>query len=426
MYDLKFIRDNYEDFVDNLEKKGFTGNVSGLLDLDGEWRQLLEHADTMKQKRNTVSRQIAELKRQKKDTSALVAEMQEVSSAIKGFDESIRQVYAKITEIIFCLPNIPHESVPVGKNAKENIEIRLWGDKTVFDFPVKDHYTIGKNLNLFDFKRGSKIAGAGFPLFTGKGAQLERALINFMLDYHIKNHGYTEVYTPFLANRAAVGGTGQLPYLEDDMYRIEHDDLFLIPTAEVPVTNIYKDEILHFSQLPINHVAFSPCFRREAGSYGKDTKGFQRVHQFNKVEMVKFVMPENSYDELESLVKNAEDIVRELGLHYRVIELCTADLSFAAAKCFDIEVWSPAEEKFLEVSSCSNFEAFQARRIGIRFRRKSGEKVEYVHTLNGSGVATPRLLIAMLETYQTDEGSVIIPEILQSYTGFDILKPTEL
>ena len=426
MYDLKFIRDNYKDLLDKLQKKGFTENLSGLLDFDTEWRQLLEQADAMKQKRNTVSRQIADLKRQKQDTSALVMEMQEVSSAIKGLDESIGEVYSKITDIVFSLPNIPHASVPVGKNANENIEIRSWGDKPVFDFPVKDHFTIGKDLNLFDFNRGSKIAGSGFPLFTGKGAQLERALINFMLDYHIEKHGYNEVYTPFLANREAVGGTGQLPKLEDDMYHIEHDDLFLIPTAEVPVTNIYKDEILHFSQLPINHVAFSPCFRREAGSYGKDTKGLQRVHQFNKVEMVKFVMPENSYNELETLVDNAEDIVRELGLHYRVIELCTADLSFAAAKCYDIEVWSPAEEKYLEVSSCSNFEAFQARRIGIRFRRKSGEKVGYVHTLNGSGVATPRLMIAMLETYQTDEGSVVIPEALRSYTGFEILKPSDL
>ncbi len=425
MYDLKFIRDNYNLVVRGLQKKGSSGSSNELLDLDAVWRKLLEDADSMKQKRNTVSRQIAEMKRDKLDTSGLVAEMQEVSRSIKNLDVSINEAYAKIHDILFSLPNIPHESVPTGKNADANVEIRSWGEKPTFDFPVKDHDTLGQKLKLFDFKRGSKIAGSGFPLFTGKGAQLERALINFMLDFHIQEHGFTEVYTPFLANRAAAGGTGQLPKLEDDMYHIEQDDLFLIPTAEVSVTNIYKDEILQLSQLPINHVAFSPCFRREAGSYGKDTKGFQRVHQFNKVEMVKFVEPETSYDELEILVKNAEDILQTLGLQYRVIELCSGDLSFAAAKCYDLEVWSPAEEKYLEVSSCSNFEAFQARRIGIRFRRKSGKKVEFIHTLNGSGVATPRLLIALLETYQTAEGSVVIPDALRRYTGFDILKADE-
>ena len=424
MYDLKFIRENPDVVSDGLKNKGHNGNLTGLLELDSEWRSLLEKSDALKQERNTVSRQIAELKRRKEDASEFVVKMQDVARKIKEYDESTSNVYEKIETILFELPNIPAENVPVGETEKENKQVRSWGKCPEFDFPVKDHYTLGQTLDLFDFKQGSKIAGAGFPLYKGMGARLERSLINFMLDLHTDKHKYTEIFPPFLANRNSTGGTGQLPKLEDDMYYINQDDLFLIPTAEVPVTNIYKNEILNFDRLPIYHAAYSACFRREAGSYGKDTRGFQRVHQFNKVELVKFVDPETSYDELESLVADAEKVLQLLGLHYRVIELCTGDLSFAAAKCYDIEVWSPAEEKYLEVSSCSNFENFQARRIGIRFRRKSGEKVEYIHTLNGSGVATPRLLIALLETYQTDEGSIMIPEPLRKYTGFDIMKTT--
>lgn len=423
MHDLKFIRENPVLVGKGLEKKGFTTGLDDLLALDNEWRALLEQSDSLKQKRNRVSREIAELKREKQDATALVVEMQEVSKSIKEYDEQIKELSEKINSFIFELPNIPAESAPVGFSEKDNKEVRTWGKKPEFDFPIKDHFNLGHELGLFDFKRGSKISGAGFPLYMGNGARLERSLLNFMLDLHTEKHGYTEIFPPFLANRDSTAGTGQLPNLEEDMYYVGTDDLFLIPTAEVPVTNIYKNEILGFDRLPIYHTAYSACFRREAGSYGKDTRGFQRVHQFNKVEMVKFVDPETSYDELETLVQDAEEVLKLLGLHYRVVELCTGDLSFAAAKCYDIEVWSPAEEKYLEVSSCSNFEDFQARRIGIRFRRSAGEKVEYIHTLNGSGVATPRLLIALLETYQTDEGSVTIPEALRKYTGFDIMKP---
>lgn len=422
MYDLKFIRDNPELVSKGLKNKGHSGDLTELLGLDVEWRQLLEKADALKQKRNSVSRQIAEIKRRKEDTTELVVEMQSVTRQIKEYDEKINRINNRINETLFELPNIPHDSTPLGDSPEDNREVRYWGKKPDFDFPVKDHYTLGHTLDMFDFKRASKITGRGFPLYKGHGARLERALINFMLDLHTEKHGCIEIYPPFLTNRDSTGGTGQLPKLEDDMYRIPEEDLFLIPTAEVPVTNIYKNEILKYTDLPINHVAFSACFRREAGSYGKDTRGFQRVHQFNKVELVKFVLPETSYEVLEILLQQAEEVLKLLELHYRVVELCTGDLSFAAAKCYDIEVWSPAEEKYLEVSSCSNFESFQARRIGIRFRRQRGAKVEYVHTLNGSGVATPRLLIALLETYQTDEGSIIIPEVLRPYTKFSVIK----
>jgi len=422
MHDLKFIRENPEQVSSGLRSKNLPGDLTELLELDKKWRELLEKADILKQTRNAVTREIAELKRKNQDVSSLVAEMQTIAQEIKEYDTEISDVQGTIQKILFELPNIPHKSVPIGTSPADNRIVRFWGDKPVFDFTIKDHLTLGQELGLFDFRRGAKIAGSGFPLFIGKGAQLERALINFMLDLHTQKHGYTEVYPPFMTNREATGGTGQLPKLEQDMYYVPTDDLFLIPTAEVPVTNIYKDEILQGADLPIYLTAFSACFRREAGSYGKETRGFQRVHQFNKVEMVKFVAPETSYDELEMLVQNAEEVLQLLGIHYRVVELCTGDLSFAAAKCYDLEVWSPAEQKYLEVSSCSNFEDFQARRIGIRFRRKSGEKVEYIHTLNGSGVATPRLLISLLETYQTPEGTIMVPEALQKYTGFEVIK----
>jgi len=344
--------------------------------------------------------------------------MQSVSKQIKESDLKISELTEKIHNILFTMPNIPDEAAPVGKSEDDNIEIRQWGNKPEFDFPIKDHLTIGENLNLFDFKRGAKISGSGFPLYTGKGAKLERSMINFMLDFHVEKHGYTEVFPPFLVNRDSTAGTGQLPKLEDDMYHCEVDDLFLIPTAEVPVTNIHKNEILKNDDLPISYTAYSACFRREAGSHGKDTRGFQRLHQFNKVEMVRFVEPETSKDMLDRLLLDAEEVLQAFGLHYRILDLCTGDLSFASAKTFDIEVWSPGQNKYLEVSSCSNFADFQARRIGIRYRRKSDSKVDFVHTLNGSGVATPRLLIALLEAFQTKDGGVKIPEVLIPYTGF--------
>jgi seryl-tRNA synthetase len=316
---------------------------------------------------------------------------------------------------LLSLPNLPHESVPIGTDEKDNPLVREWGEERQTDFKLKNHLELGEALGLFDFERGAKISGSGFPLYTGKGAKLERALINFMLDIHTEQHGYTEIFPPFVVRPESAITTGQLPKFAEDMYPSEKDDLWLIPTAEVPVTNIHRDEIMTADQLPINYTAYSACFRREAGSYGKDTRGFLRLHQFNKVELVKFVTPENSYSELETLVTHAETVLQSLGLRYRVIELCSGDLSFSAAKCYDIELWAPGEQKWLEVSSCSNFEDFQARRGNIRYRKTSDKKVDFVHTLNGSGVATPRLLVALLETYQNEDGSISIPQSLQSY-----------
>ncbi len=422
MLDLKFIRENSDTVRTGLHNKGHKENIDNLLDLDRERRGFLEEAEKLKHRRNVVSREIADLKKNKEDATELIVEMQTVAKNVKEFDHRINDISSKIDQILFTIPNLASETAPVGISEDENVELFKWGEKPEFDFPVKDHFKIGHDLGLFDFQRGSKITGSGFPLYTGTGAKLERSLINFMLDFHVEKHGYKEVFPPFIVNRDSAAGTGQLPKLEDDMYYCGVDDLFLIPTAEVPVTNIYKNEILKNDDLPIYLTAYSACFRREAGSYGKDTRGFQRVHQFNKVEMVKFVTPESSYDELENLLKNAEEILQALNIHYRVIELCTGDLSFASAKTYDIEVWSPAQEKYLEVSSCSNFEDFQARRIGIRYRRNSDGKVDFIHTLNGSGVATPRLLIAILESYQNDDGSVSVPQALQTYMSTDLIK----
>jgi seryl-tRNA synthetase len=340
--------------------------------------------------------------------------MKSVSDDIKKYDASIKELEAAINEHMQWVPNIPHESVSHGESEKDNVVVSEWGDAVAFDFQPADHMQLGVSLGLFDFPRGAKIAGAGFPVYKGYGALLDRALINFMLDTHTKN-GYKEISPPFLVNANSAFGTGQLPKSRDQMYYIGEDDLYAIPTAEVPVTNLFRDEILTEEMLPLWFCAYSACFRREAGSYGKDTKGFLRVHQFNKVELVKFVMPEQSYDELESLRESAESIIRALGLKYRVVSLCDADLSFAASKCYDLEVWAPGEQKYLEVSSCSNFEDFHARRINIRYRQKDRGKLRYVHTLNGSGLATARILAALVETCQTREGTVRIPEVLQTY-----------
>ncbi len=323
------------------------------------------------------------------------------------------------------IPNLPHTSVPIGKSAEENVEVRNWlpeGFSFEQNEKVFDHIELGKKLKILDFERGAKISGSGFPVYLGKGATLERALINFMLDFHLQNHGYSEVFPPFLVNRDSMKGTGQLPKMEEDMYFIEKDDLFPIPTAEVPITNLYRNEILNESDLPIKYVGYSACFRREAGSYGKESKGFLRVHQFNKVEMVKFVKPETSLDELENLVNDAEDILKALQIPYRILMLCSGDLSFAAAKCYDIETWSPAEKRWLEASSCSTFGDFQARRASIRYRNEETKKLEFVHTLNGSGLATSRLMVSLMENYQTPEGKIIVPKVLQKYTGFNIIE----
>jgi seryl-tRNA synthetase len=351
--------------------------------------------------------------------------MKKVSDQTAELDSSLRETEEKLNEILLFVPNIPHESVPVGKTVEDNVIVREWlpeGYSIKTDKKLLDHIELGKKLNILDFERGAKVSGSGFPVYLGKGATLERALINFMLDYHLNNHDYTEVFPPFLTNSKSMIGSGQLPKLADDMYHIEKDDLYPIPTAEVPITNLHRDEILSVSNLPMKYVGYSACFRREGGSYGKVSKGFLRVHQFNKVEMVKFVKPESSYDELENLVKDAEAIIQALLIPYRIALLCTGDLSFSASKCYDIETWSPAENKWLEASSCSNYEDFQARRANIRFKRESGKKPEFVHTLNGSGLATSRLMVSLLEIYQTSAGTVEVPEVLRKYTGFNTIE----
>ncbi|NIR50716.1 serine--tRNA ligase [candidate division KSB1 bacterium] len=422
MLDLKFIRENLELVKEATNNKQEKVDLDQLIKLDGQRRDLLREVEGLKHQRNVESQKIGELKKKGQNPSEPIKRMQEVADNIKQLDEEIRTVETKIRDIQIWIPNIPHPDAPVGTSEKDNVEIKRWGKSPEMDFQPKPHWEVAEQLGIVEFGRGSKVAGAFFVNYSGIGAKLERALINFMLDFHIHEHGYHEVSPPFIVNRESMYTTGQLPKLEEDMYLAEVDDLFLIPTAEVPVTNLHRDEILKENQLPINYTAYTPCFRREAGSYGRDTRGLVRIHQFDKVEMVKFVKPEISYDELETLLADAEAVLQRLELPYRVIELCTADLSFAAAKCYDIEVWAPGVEKWLEVSSCSNFEAFQARRGNIRFRRESTGKTEFVHTLNGSGLALPRTVIALLENYQTDEGTVVVPEALREYVGVNIIK----
>lgn len=420
MLSIKYIRENPEVVQAAISNKGEKGDVHEILRLDKKIRQLIQDVEAKKAEKNRTNSQIVEAKRNDRDADQLIKKMKKLSAEIKMGDSDLSQSRQQLNELLIWVPNIPHRSVPIGVDESTNVEVRVWGEAPAFDFEIKTHLDLGTSLHLFDFERAAKISGSGFPLFTGKGAKLERGLINFMLDYHVQR-GYKEVYTPFMTLPAANEATGQLPKLKEDMYFVERDNLYLIPTAEVPVTNIHRGEILSEDELPIHYVAFSPCFRREAGSYGKETRGLLRVHQFNKVELVKFVKPETSYQELERLTRNAESILQVLGLHYRVVALSTGELSFAAAKCYDLEVWAPGENRWLEVSSCSNYESFQARRANIRYRRKDG-KLEFVHTLNGSALATPRLTIALLETYQTDEGTVMVPKILQPYVGETVLK----
>jgi seryl-tRNA synthetase len=422
MLDIKRIRQNPEQFRKGLAAKNGAENLERLLELDQERRDCITRSDELKAIRNRVSDEIASLKKSRQPADEKIREMKNLGQEIKSLDDKIRIVEKQIRKIMLTLPNIPHETVKIGRTAEDNVLVKEWGKQRIYDYALRDHLDLGEALGILDFARGAKIAGSGFPLYKGAGARLERAFFNFMLDFHVARHGYTEIFPPFLVNRDSALGTGQLPKLEADMYLDATDDLFLIPTAEVPVTNIHRDEILSEDQLPLKYAAYSACFRREAGSYGKDTRGLSRVHQFNKVEMVRFTTPETSYLALEELLNDAEVILQALNLHYRVVSLCSGDLSFAAAKCYDIEVWAPASGKYFEVSSVSNFEDFQARRANIRYRRSADGKVAYVHTLNGSGVATPRLMIAFLETYQSDEGTIIIPGILQPYTGFNIIK----
>lgn len=425
MLDIKLIRENPDLVRKGLANKKEKDRIGEILQLDEERRALIFSVEELKAKKNQASAKIPQMKKAGEDTSALMAEMKGVSDEITAKDKKVAEIETAISDILAYIPNLPHESVPVGMSAEENVEVRRWlpeGYSFENDFPVMDHIQLGKKLNILDFERGAKITGSGFPVYKGKGATLERALINFFLDMHINDHGYTEIFPPFLVNRDSMKGTGQIPKMEEDMYHIEKDGLYPIPTAEVPITNIYRDEVLQESELPVKYAGYSACFRREAGSYGKDSKGFLRVHQFNKVEMVKFAHPDTSYDELEKLVKDAEDILQALKVPYRILMLCTGDLSFSAAKCYDIEVWSPAENKWLEASSCSNFEAFQARRANIKFRREDTKKPDFIHTLNGSGLATSRLMVSLLENNQTPEGKILVPAPLQKYTGFAVIE----
>jgi len=422
MLDMRFIWENLDVVRKAAEQKNVTVDLDLLLKWDKKRREMIQEADGLKEERNRVSEEIARLKKEGKDGSSGIREMKTVSQNIRRLDEEIRKVRDQMREILIRIPNIPHTSVPVGPDSGYNKVIKEWGAVPSHDFEVKPHWQIGPDLGILDFDRGSRLSGSNFVSFIGIGALLERALINFMIDLHVQKHGYREVSVPFLVKREMMFGTGQLPKLEEDMYLVEKDDLFLIPTAEVPVTNLHREEIIDGESLPIKYTTYTPCFRREAGSYGADTRGLIRIHQFDKVEMVKFVKPETSYDELETLLQNAEEVLQLLEIPYRVAVLATGDLSFAAAKCYDIEAYAPGIDKWLEVSSCSNFGDFQARRMNIRFRRAKGAKPEYVHTLNGSGLALPRTVIALIENFQTDEGTIIVPQVLRKYMGVDIIK----
>ncbi len=422
MLDLRYIRENTDDVRKGMEAKRASVDLDRLLSLDTERRHLIQKADLLKAERNRASEEIGRLKKEGKDNQPAVLKMREVSQEIKDLDDSLKKVQEEINRILFTIPNIPHSSVPVGPDASFNKVVRTWGETQKFDFEVKPHWDIGTGLGILDFEGGSMLSGSNFVAYAGWGARLQRALINFMIDLHVDKHGYREVWVPSIVKREMMFGTGQLPKLEEDMYLIEKDDLFLIPTAEVPVTNLYRDKILKAGEVPVYLTGYTPCFRREAGSYGADTRGLMRIHQFDKVEMVKFVDPETSYEELETLLVNAEEVLQLLDLPYRVVLLSTGDLSFSAAKCYDIEVYAPGIDKWLEVSSCSNFEDFQARRMNIRFRRAQGEKLEFVHTLNGSGVALPRTVIAILENYQTGEGSIMVPQVLKKYMGTETIR----
>ncbi len=415
MLDIRFVRENAAAVKTAMTNRNADVDVDMVIALDDRRRAIVSEAEVLKAERNKTSKNIGKIIQEGGDAEAVKAQVREMGDKISAFDEELREVEAKIREGLLYIPNMPDASTPVGKDENDNPIIRSWGEKKEFDFEPVAHWDLGKELKLFDLERGAKLSGSGFPLFTGKGAKLERALIQFMLDLHTEEHGYTEVAPPFMCNAQTMTGTGQLPKFAEDMYSVPLDGLYPIPTAEVPVTNMYANEIVD-QELPILHTAYTPCFRREAGSAGKDTRGLLRVHQFDKVEMVKFTTPETSEEEHEKLTLDAERVLQKLGLHYRVIELCTGDLGFSASKCYDIELWAPAQDKWLEVSSCSNFKDYQARRAGIRYRNEDG-KPAFVHTINGSGVALPRLVIAIMENNQNADGSIDLPEVLWPYMG---------
>lgn len=420
MLDIAFIRAHPDLVKEGIRKKGGTDTVDEVLRLDAERRDLIQKDQVLKNKRNTVSADIGKLKRTGGDASAAIADMENVKNQIKAFDEQLHTIETSLSQLMLAIPNIPHPSVPVGTTPADNQEIAKWGERPELDFAPKPHWELADRLGIIDFERGVKITGAGFPLYCGKGAILQRALINFFLEEAGKR-GYQEVQPPLAVNASSATGTGQLPDKEDLMYVVPNDGLYLVPTAEVPVTNIHRDEILKEEQLPVKYCAYTPCFRREAGSYGKDVRGLNRLHQFDKVELVKFVHPGVSYNELESLRADAEHLLQMLGLQYHVLLMCTGDMGFTQAKKYDLEVWAMGQNRWLEVSSISNFESFQARRMNIRFRPRGESKPEFVHTLNGSGLALPRVVAALLEHYQTPEGKVIIPKVLHRYTGFEVI-----
>jgi seryl-tRNA synthetase len=418
MLDVKFICENPDKVKKNAQNKNARCDVDGVVALKDKSRKLQQGVDEARTKINAISKDIGAIKKAdpKSDVSAKQAESRAIGDAIKKSEEEMKALDLELEKLLHWIPNMAHETVPVGEDAKANTTIKTWGEKKKLDFKPKPHWDIGKDLGILDEERSAKLSGSNFLLLMGAGAALERALINFMLDLHIQKHGYKEVWPPFLVNRASMIGTGQIPKMEEDMYRADKDDLFLIPTAEVPVTNLHRDEILSHGQLPIFYTSYTACFRREAGAYSKDTRGMQRIHQFDKVEMVKFVHPDKSWDELETLTANGEEVLEKLGLHYRRVLLSTGDMSFSSSKTYDLEAWAPGLDKWLEVSSCSNFTDFQARRLNTRFRDTDG-KVKYVHTLNGSGLALPRTVISILENYQQADGSVVIPEALRPFMG---------
>ncbi|MFF2890792.1 serine--tRNA ligase [Paenibacillus sp. NPDC057967] len=418
MLDVKLLRTEFEKVEQALRNRGASLDlIAGFPELDQKRRELIQETETLKNRRNTVSQEVAKLKRSGGDAESLIVEMREVGDRIKELDDQLREMDVQVEELTLNIPNIPSESVPVGASEEENVEIRRIGEVPTFDFEPKAHYDVAHELGILDFERAAKVTGSRFTFYRGLGARLERALISFMMDLHSDQHGYEEVLPPYIVNRDSLIGTGQLPKFEEDLFKIKDTDYYLIPTAEVPVTNIHRDEILDHEQLPVNFVAYSACFRSEAGSAGRDTRGLIRQHQFNKVELVKVVKPEDSYDELEKLTADAEKVLQLLGLPYRVLTLCTGDMGFTSAKTYDLEVWIPSANTYREISSCSNFEDFQARRAGIRFRREPKSKPEFVHTLNGSGLAVGRTVAAILENFQQEDGSVVIPEVLRPYMG---------
>lgn len=423
MLDIKRVREDFDNVKAAVESrcKGDFG-IDKVLEYDTKRRELLAQVEQMKNQQNTASRKVPAMKKAGEDTTELFAEMKELSRKIKEMDAEVSEVEESQRNALLNVPNTPYKDVQVGEDDSDNVELRKWGEPRKFDFEEKAHWDLGESLDILDFERGGKLSGARFTVYKGKGARLERAVINFMLDLHTEEQGYKEILPPFMVSRQAMIGTGQLPKFEDDMYYLQDVDMFMIPTAEVPVTNLRDDEILDFEELPVYYTAYTPCFRKEAGSAGRDTRGLIRQHQFNKVEMVKLSAPENSYDELEKLTNDAEAVLQRLNIPYRVVRLSTGDLGFSAAMTYDIEVWMPSYGRYVEISSCSNFEDFQARRANIRFRREKGMKPEFVHTLNGSGLAVGRTVAAILENYQQEDGLVEIPEALRKYTGFDVIR----